>query len=70
MDKKIAENLMEETVQLPTPQPIKITYNYDDLLKRRAAAQEQAEAYANVVKDIDALIARLDVVGCKPIKQE
>ena len=69
MDTKISDTQMEETITKPAVET-KIVHNYDDLLKRRAEAQEQADMYANIVKDFDALIVRLEAVGCKTTKEE
>jgi HD superfamily phosphodiesterase len=64
MDTKISDTQMEETIIHPATEE-KIVHDYDDLLKRRAEAQAQADMYLGVVKDFDALLARMDAVGVK-----
>ena len=56
---------MEQTIEKPA-EVIKVTHDYDDLIKRRAEAQDQADMYASIVKDFDILIAEMDKLGCKP----
>jgi len=65
MDIKVSATQMEETITIPAAVKV-ITHDYDDLVKRRKEAQEQADTYLGIVKDFDALIARMDAVGVKP----
>ena len=66
MDTKISATKMQEVIQPPAPQPITVVHDYDDLLKRKQEALDQAKLYTQVAADIDLLIARLDKAGCKP----
>ena len=62
MDTKISELEMTETI---AQAPKTITHDFNDLIKRRKEAQEQADTYSAIVKDFDALIKRMEDVGCK-----
>jgi hypothetical protein len=67
MDIKISDTKMEETIEQA---PKVITHDFEDLIKRRQEAVEQAELYASIVKDFDALIKRMETAGCvKPIEK-
>lgn len=66
-DLKISDTQMQETI---AQAPKVITHDIKDLLKRKAEAQEQADTYLAIVKDFDALITRLESVGCtKPTEE-
>ena len=67
MDTKISDTKMEETIEQA---PKVITHDFEDLIKRRQEAVEQAELYASIVKDFDALIKRMETAGCvKPVAE-
>lgn len=61
-DKKLDETRMEETVQSTTT----VVHDYDELLKNKADAQKQIETLTAYIKDLDAIRARMDSIGCKP----
>lgn len=63
MDTKISSTAIKETIQ---PAPIEVVHDYDDLLKRKQEALDQAKLYTQVAADIQGLIERLDKAGCKP----
>lgn len=58
---KINKSTMEQTI---VPAPIKIVHDYDDLIKRRQEAQDQADIYLSIVKDFDKLLGEMDKLGC------
>lgn len=62
-DLKISDTKMQETIEVPIEVKT-IVHDYDDLVKRRAETQAQADALLSVVRDFDALLERMKIVGC------
>ena len=66
-DLRISATKMQETIEVPVTTKT-VIHDYDDLVKRRAEAQAQADSFLAVVKDFDALIERMKLAGCGGVK--